>query len=139
MFSRFDRKEVESQPNDVMNTASTEPPGRRLVVRWPGLVVMLGLLLVAAIVLTESLGVLPNEWRTGWPWAVLVVGGLMLLGGLLAGWSTGALVGPLLVAGGVVGVLARQGVEANTLLLGGALMIAAGTGIVLRGLTMIRP
>lgn len=116
----------------------TSRSGRRVRIRWRWLV---GILVLAAVV--AALGADPSgqsaAWLEHWPVIVIGLGALGLVAGMVAAWAPGALIGPQLIALGAAGMLARQGTPITIEVIGGASLVALAVGVVMRGLTMIRP
>lgn len=112
---------------------------RRIRVRWRWLAGILALAAAVAALGADPSGWLPEAWLEHWPVLVIGLGALGLVAGMVAAWAPGALIGPQLIALGAAGILARQGTPITWEVIGGTSMVALAVGVIIRGLTMIRP
>ncbi len=108
----------------------------RIAIRWPVLAVLI--VVIAGLVFLAAGGAagVPPEVLARWPWLLVIGGAVWLLVSLVTGWPRGALGGPLVIAIGLVALLQQQGFASNMMVIGGALMVALGAGVILRGFTM---
>ncbi len=113
-------------------------PRERLAARWRVLLVILLLTAVGVLALTGFMGQLPADVIAQWPWLLVVIGGLGLLIGVVTAWPYGTLGGPPVLAVGVVALLDRSLADSWPMTLAGALLLALGAAVILRGLTMPR-
>lgn len=148
VLSSLAREEVDESvvdaaevPASVEPSASLETPRRpreRLVTRWRVLLVILLLVAVGVLALTGFPGQLPADVVAQWPWLLVVIGGLGLLVGVVTAWPYGTLGGPLLLAVGLVALPDQSLGDSWPMALAGALLLAFGAAVILRGLTMPR-
>lgn len=113
-------------------------PRERLTTRWRVLLVILLLVAVGVLALTGFVGQLPADVGAQWPWLLAVIGGLGLLVGVVTAWPYGTLGGPPVLAVGLVALLDRSLADSWPMALAGALLLAFGAAVILRGLTMPR-
>ncbi len=109
----------------------------RLVLRFR--VLLLVVLVAAAAVLLAGgvFGQLSGLLEL-WPWFLVLVGALWLLIGLVTAGATATLGGPVLVAVGLAALLDQQFVPSFAMAAAGAVLIALGAAVIVRGLTMPR-
>jgi hypothetical protein len=119
-------------------TAVAERIPMQTIVRWRRLI-GIGLVIAAIVLLAGNVsGAIPPDLLDRWPWVLIVGGALWLLVGLVTGWAHGTLGGPLVASIGLVALLGQQEVVLNLMLVSGAVLVALGLGVIVRGVTMPR-
>lgn len=110
----------------------------RIAVQPRRLLVVLGLLLLIVLIAFDLQALLPQEWVALWPWALTVVGAVLLLGGMVTANAIGTLVGPLIAVLGAISLLDLTADTPNMTVISGGLVVALGLGVLLRGFTQTR-
>lgn len=130
-----ENSEADASADDLK---ASRRPRERLATRWRVLLVILLLAVVGILALTGFPGQLPADVIAQWPWLLVVIGGLALLVGVVTAWPYGTLGGPPVLAIGLVTLLDRSLADSWPITLTGALLLALGAAVILRGLTMPR-
>ncbi len=117
--------------------ASASRSRPRVVVRFR-MLVLLVLFVVAVLLLAGGMTTISAEVVSRWPWLLVILGMLWLLVGLVTAWPHGTLGGPVVIAIGFVALLDQQLIASSAMTAAGAVMVALGLAVIVRGLTMPR-
>lgn len=111
----------------------------RVVVRRGRLLLFVLLLIVSVAFATNVQFAAVNVLRIQWPLALVIVGAILLLAGLVMARAYAVLLGPVLAGIGLVFVLEPGTAFAgNPGLFGGVIMVGLGLAALLRGLSFAR-
>ncbi len=117
--------------------AGPQPRGR-LELRPAALIAVI---LVVALAVAAALGLLdqiPTDLVARWPWLLVILGVLATVVGLITSWSHAILGGPALAAVGLVALLDAATIPSVGLAIAGALLVALGLAVIVRGLTTLQ-
>lgn len=126
------------EPHGItLATEETEKLARRSRVRIQiGPLLLIAILIVTVITLTGTVNVdIPPDTLARWPMVFVVLGAIWFLSGIVTGLPHGTLGGPVLVAIGLLAMQELPGPSLESDMLAGAVMIALGVAVLVRGLT----
>ncbi len=125
-------------PETIEETEDGTSSAGRLAFRPAALVVVM---LVVALAMASALGwldELPADLVARWPWLLVALGVLAMVVGLITSWSHAILGGPALAAVGLVALLDPVLIQSGGLTIAGALLVAFGLAVIVRGLTTLQ-
>jgi len=104
-------------------------------------VALAGIVLVVVLAVAAALGLLgqiPTDFVARWPWLLVILGALATVVGLITSWSHAILGGPALAAVGLVALLDPALIQSGSLAIAGAVLVALGLAVIVRGLTTLQ-
>ncbi|MEP7285745.1 MAG: hypothetical protein ABI947_08255 [Chloroflexota bacterium] len=129
-------KDVEAMIAPARSRRPVLPRRLPFVIHWPTLLVIVGLIALTVILLLLNQGALPVEVSTGWPIVVIALAILWFLAALIRRDPRSLIGSAALFGCGLSLLLSVQRIAPFGATLVGVTFIAAGTGIMLRGLLL---